>query len=161
MTSGVVWRLKCRSRSSSSGTRLASHTVRYHVVAVGKARPPYADDLQHYAKLLSKHARVDVVEVADEAAVVRRIPERAFVCLLDSRGRSYSSEAVAEWLEGGPPAGRDVCSAIGGAYGIELRGAAHRLSFGPLPLPHMLARVVLLEQLYRAHKILAGEPYHH
>src|SRR3954451_3587911 len=161
MTSGVVWRLKCRSRSSSSGTRLASHTVRYHVVAVGKARPPYADDLQHYAKLLSRYARVDVVEVADEAAVVRRIPERAYVCLLDSRGRTYASEAFAGWLEERRQAGRDVCFAIGGAFGIDLPGADHRLSFGPLTLPHMLARVVLLEQLSRAHKILAGEPYHH
>jgi 23S rRNA (pseudouridine1915-N3)-methyltransferase len=135
--------------------------VRYYVVAVGKARPPYADDLQHYAKLLSKHARVDIIEVVDEEAVVRRVPERAYVCLLDSRGRSYTSVAFAGWLEERRQAGRDVCFAIGGAYGMDLPGADHRLSFGPLTLPHMLARVVLLEQLYRAHKILAGEPYHH
>src|SRR3954452_24950272 len=112
MTSGVVWRLKCRSRSSSSGTRLASHTVRYSVVAVGKARPPYADDLEHYAKLLSKHARVDVVEVADEAAVVRRMPDPGFGRLLDSGGRSYTSAAFAGWLEERRRAGRDVCFAI-------------------------------------------------
>src|SRR3954469_3960608 len=105
MTSGVVWRLKCRSRSSS-GTRLASHTVRYFVVAVGKARPPYADDLQHYAKLLSRYARVDVIEVADEDALERRIPERAWVCVLDSRGRAYRSEQFAEWLEERRQAGR-------------------------------------------------------
>jgi 23S rRNA (pseudouridine1915-N3)-methyltransferase len=135
--------------------------VRYYVVAVGKARPPYADDLQHYAKLLSKHARVDVIEVADEAAVARRVPERAYVCLLDSRGRAYTSEGLAEWLEERRQAGRDVCFVIGGAYGIELAQPDHRLSFGPATLPHLLARVVLLEQLFRAHKILAGEPYHH
>jgi 23S rRNA (pseudouridine1915-N3)-methyltransferase len=135
--------------------------VRYSVVAVGKARPPYADDLQHYAKLLSKHARVDVIEVADEAAAARRVPERAYVCLLDSRGRAYTSEAFAEWLEERRRAGRDVCFVIGGAFGIELPEADHRLSFGPPTLPHLLARVVLLEQLFRAHKILAGEPYHH
>jgi 23S rRNA (pseudouridine1915-N3)-methyltransferase len=135
--------------------------VRYSVVAVGKSRPPYADDLQHYARLLAKHARVDVVEVADEAAVARRIPERAYVCLLDSRGTSYTSEAFAEWLEERRQAGRDVCFVIGGAFGIELPDPDHRLSFGPLTLPHLLARVVLLEQLFRAHKILAGEPYHH
>ena len=135
--------------------------MRYSVVAVGKARPPYADDLQHYAKLLSRYARVEVIEVADEAAVVRRIPERAYVCVLDSRGRSYTSEAFAAWLEERRQGGRDVCFAIGGAFGIELPEADHELSFGPLTLPHMLARVVLLEQLYRAHKILLGEPYHH
>jgi 23S rRNA (pseudouridine1915-N3)-methyltransferase len=135
--------------------------VRYYVVAVGKARPPYADDLQHYAKLLSKHARVEVIEVADTAAAARRIPERSYVCLLDSRGRAYTSEAFAKWLEERRQAGRDVCFVIGGAYGIALDRPDHRLSFGPATLPHLLARVVLLEQLFRAHKILAGEPYHH
>ena len=135
--------------------------MRYFVVAVGKARAPYLDDLQHYAKLLSRYARVDVIEVADEEALLRRIPERAYVCLLDSRGRSSTSEAFAGWLEERRQAGRDVCFVIGGAFGTELKRADHKLSFGPATLPHLLARVVLLEQLYRAHKILAGEPYHH
>ena len=135
--------------------------MRYFVVAVGRARPPYADDLDHYAKLLSRYARVDVVEVADDAALARRIPERAYVCLLAARGKAYGSEAFAGWLEERRQAGRDVAFVIGGAYGTEYAGADHTLSFGPLTLPHLLARVVLLEQLYRAHKILAGEPYHH
>jgi 23S rRNA (pseudouridine1915-N3)-methyltransferase len=135
--------------------------VRYFVVAVGKARAPYADDLAHYEKLLSRYARVDVIEVADEEAVIRRLPDRTYVCVLDSRGRAYTSEAFAAWLEERRQAGRDVAFAIGGAFGIELPDADHRLAFGPLTLPHMLARVVLLEQLYRGHKILAGEPYHH
>jgi 23S rRNA (pseudouridine1915-N3)-methyltransferase len=135
--------------------------VRYSVVAVGKARAPYLDDLQHYAKLLSRYARIDVIEVADDEALQRRIPERAWVCLLDSRGRSYTSEAFAGWLEERRQAGRDVCFVIGGAFGTELANADHMLSFGPATLPHLLARVVLLEQLYRAHKILANEPYHH
>jgi 23S rRNA (pseudouridine1915-N3)-methyltransferase len=135
--------------------------VRYSVVAVGKARPPFLDDLQHYSKLLSRYARVDVIEVADDEALQRRIPDRAWVCLLDSRGRSYSSEAFAGWLEERRQAGRDVCFVIGGAFGTELKRADHTLSFGPATLPHLLARVVLFEQLYRAHKILANEPYHH
>jgi 23S rRNA (pseudouridine1915-N3)-methyltransferase len=135
--------------------------VRYFVVAVGKSRPPFQDDLEHYSKLLSRYARVEVIEVADDEALQRRIPERAWVCLLDSRGRTYSSEAFAGWLEERRQAGRDVCFVIGGAFGTELAGADHKLSFGPATLPHLLARVVLLEQLYRAHKILANEPYHH
>jgi 23S rRNA (pseudouridine1915-N3)-methyltransferase len=111
--------------------------------------------------MLGGHARVDVVEVKDEDAVARRIPDRAYRVLLDSRGRTYDSEAFARWLEARRQAGRDVCFVIGGADGIELEPCDERLSFGPMTFPHQLARVMLVEQLYRAHKILAGEPYHH
>jgi 23S rRNA (pseudouridine1915-N3)-methyltransferase len=135
--------------------------VRYYVVAVGKARAPYADDLAHYQKLLSRHARVDVIEVADDDAIARRIPERAFVVLLGAGGRSLSSEAFAEWVEERRQGGRDVCFVIGGPFGTSLPGADFTLSLGPMTLPHLLARVVLLEQLFRAHKILAGESYHY
>jgi 23S rRNA (pseudouridine1915-N3)-methyltransferase len=136
--------------------------VHYSVVAVGKAKgTPYADDLDHYAKLLTRYARVDVIEVADEEALLRRIPERAYVCLLDSRGKTATSEAFSAWIEERRQGGLDLCFVFGGAFGIELPSADQRLSFGPFTLPHLLARVVLLEQLYRAHKILAGEPYHH
>jgi 23S rRNA (pseudouridine1915-N3)-methyltransferase len=135
--------------------------VRYTVLAVGKVKPPYADDVAHYERLLQRQARVDVVEVADDDAVARRIPERSYVSLLDDRGRAYDSEAFAGWLEERRQAGRDVCFVLGGPYGTELERCDHRLSLGPMTLPHQLARVVLLEQLFRAHKILAGEPYHH
>jgi len=56
-------------------------------------------------------------------------------------------------------AGLDLCFVIGGPVGLEIEGV-HRFSLGPMTLPHQLARVVLLEQLLRAHKILANEPYH-
>ena len=131
------------------------------MLAVGKVKPPYADDVAHYERLLRRQARVEVIEVADDDAVTRRIPERSFVSLLDDRGRTYDSEAFAGWLEERRQAGRDVCFVVGGAYGTELERCDHRLSLGPMTLPHQLARVVLLEQLFRAHKILAGEPYHH
>jgi 23S rRNA (pseudouridine1915-N3)-methyltransferase len=135
--------------------------VKYTVVAVGRMREPFADDLAHYGKMLTGHAKVDIVEVKDEAAVERRIPERAYRVLLDSRGRTYDSVAFARWLEARRQAGRDVCFVIGGADGIELEPCDEKLSFGPMTFPHQLARVMLVEQLYRAHKILAGEPYHH
>ena len=64
------------------------------------------------------------------------------------------------WLEERRQAGRDLCFVIGGPTGLELE-ADMRLSLGAMTLPHQLARVVLLEQLYRGHKILAGEPYHY
>ena len=117
--------------------------MRYSVVAVGKARAPYLDDLQHYAKLLSRYARIDVIEVADDEALQRRIPERAWVCLLDSRGRSYTSEAFAGWLEERRQAGRDVCFVIGGAFGTELAQRRPHAEFraGDAPAPARPGRV--------------------
>ena len=135
--------------------------MKYTIVAVGKMRPPYVDDAEHYAKLLRGHARVEVVELKEDADVARRLPDRAHVVLLDVGGRTHDSPGFARWLEDRRQAGRDVCFVIGGAFGTELERADAKLSFGPATLPHLLARVVLFEQLYRAHKILAGEPYHH
>jgi 23S rRNA (pseudouridine1915-N3)-methyltransferase len=135
--------------------------VRILVLAVGRLRPPFQDDVDHYRKLLARHARVEVVEVREDERVERRIPERAHVTLLDVAGTALSSEALAGWLEERRHAGRDLCFVVGGPFGTQLERCDLRLSFGPFTLPHQLARVVLLEQLYRAHKILAGEPYHH
>ncbi|MET0684709.1 MAG: 23S rRNA (pseudouridine(1915)-N(3))-methyltransferase RlmH [Solirubrobacteraceae bacterium] len=134
--------------------------MKYTIVAVGKMRPPYVDDAEHYAKLLRGHARVEVVELKEDADVARRLPDRAHVVLLDVGGRTHDSPGFARWLEDRRQAGRDVCFVIGGAFGLELPQAQERLSFGPMTFPHQLARVLLLEQLFRAHKILAGEPYH-
>ena len=130
------------------------------MLAVGRARPPYADALAHYERLLRPHARLEVVEVRDDAQLARRLPERAHVVLLDAGGREMGSEALAEWVEARRQGGRDVCFVIGGPFGTGLDHAGERLSLGPMTLPHLLARVVLLEQLFRAHKILAGETYH-
>lgn len=131
------------------------------VLAVGRLRPPFADDVQHYQKLLARHARVELVEVREDEQVAKRIPERAFVSLLDAEGAQYSSEAFAGFLEERRQAGRDVCFVVGGPFGLDLPSVEHRLSLGAMTLPHQLARVVLLEQIYRGHKILAREPYHY
>jgi len=135
--------------------------VRVLVVAVGRLRPPFADDVQHYQKLLARHVRLELVEVREDEHVARRIPSRAFVSLLDREGEALDSLAFSRFLEERRRSGRDLCLVIGGPFGLELGEAHHRLSLGPMTLPHQLARVVLLEQLYRAHKILAGEPYHY
>ena len=131
------------------------------MLAVGRLRPPYADDVQHYKKLLAGHARVDVLEVREDERVPRRIPERAFICLLASDGVEMSSLDFSRFLEQRRQDGRDLCFVIGGPRGIDLTQCDLRLSLGAMTLPHQLARVVLLEQLYRAHKILAREPYHY
>jgi 23S rRNA (pseudouridine1915-N3)-methyltransferase len=135
--------------------------VRLLVLAVGRLRPPYVDDVQHYLKLLSRHARVEMIEVRQEERVTGRIPGHAFVSLLDREGEQFDSLSFSRFLEDRRQAGRDVCFVIGGPLGLQLDEVDHRFSLGPLTLPHQLARVVLLEQLYRGHKILAGEPYHY
>jgi 23S rRNA (pseudouridine1915-N3)-methyltransferase len=135
--------------------------VRIVVVAVGKLRPPFSDDVQHYQKLLGRHARLESIEVREGDEVARRLPERAFISLLDRQGEAVDSLAFSNFIEARRQEGRDLCFVVGGPYGLELPGAQHRLSLGPITLPHQLARVVLLEQLYRAHKIIAGEPYHY
>jgi 23S rRNA (pseudouridine1915-N3)-methyltransferase len=134
--------------------------MRISVIAVGRLRPPYRDDVEHYRKLLAGHAKLDLIEVRGDEKVAARIPERALCVLLASDGETFSSEGFSQWLEQRRQDGRDVCFVIGGPKGLELQ-ADMRLSLGPMTLPHQLARVVLLEQIYRAHKILAREPYHY
>ena len=135
--------------------------MRTLILAVGRLRPPYADDVQHYQKLLAGLARVELIEVREDEQVLRRIPERAFLCLLDSGGKSFDSVAFSGFLAERRMSRQDLCFVIGGPRGLDLDECDLRLSLGPMTLPHQLARVVLLEQLYRGHKILAREPYHY
>jgi 23S rRNA (pseudouridine1915-N3)-methyltransferase len=135
--------------------------VRIVVLAVGRLRPPFVDDVQHYQRLLARHARLELVELREDEQVERRIPDRAYVSLLDRGGEAFESVAFSRFLEDRRASGMDLCFVIGGPTGLELEDVHHRLSFGPMTLPHQLARVVLLEQLFRGHKILAGEPYHY
>jgi 23S rRNA (pseudouridine1915-N3)-methyltransferase len=140
--------------------------VRLVVITVGKARPPFADDIEHYARLLGRQARLEQVELAngDEQALLRRIPGGAYVCALDRRGTAFDSERLAGLIAERRMSRHDLAFVVGGPFGLDaavLERADARVSFGPLTLPHQLARVVLLEQLFRAHKILAGEPYHY
>jgi 23S rRNA (pseudouridine1915-N3)-methyltransferase len=148
-------------------TRLVSQAVRLLVISVGRLRAPYIDDVAHYAKLLGRYARLEQIELRDGERIAARLGERDYVSLLSSNGDAYTSEALAGFLEQRRMSGRDLAFVIGGAHGLphsgtgEFERADHRLSLGPLTLPHQLARVVLLEQLFRAHKILAGERYHY
>jgi 23S rRNA (pseudouridine1915-N3)-methyltransferase len=135
--------------------------VKCTVLAVGRLRPPFADDVQHYRTLLSRHAKLELVEVREDEHVERRLAPDAFVVFLDLAGEQYDSVRFSRWLEDRRQAGRDLVFVVGGAYGLDLERFDLKLSLGPMTLPHQLARVVLLEQLYRAHKILANEPYHY
>ena len=128
---------------------------------MGKLRPPFADDVQHYQKLLAGHTRLEIIEVREDDHIARRVPDRAFVSLLHREGEAPDSLQFARFLEDRRQSGRDLCFIVGGPFGLELDHADHRISLGQITLPHQLARVVLLEQLYRAHKIIAREPYHY
>ena len=135
--------------------------MRTTVLAVGRTQPPYADDVQHYQKLLARHTRLELVEVREEQRVDGRIPRDAYVCLLAADGTQFDSMEFSRFLDERRLEARDLCFVIGGPRGIDLDECDLRLSLGPMTLPHQLARVVLLEQLYRAHKIIAREPYHY
>lgn len=144
------------------------------VIAVGKLKERFwKDACAEYLKRLSAYTDTTVREVPDstpereEAAILAaldKLPDGAHVILLDIRGTQASSEQLATKLEDLAVAGvSHVAFVIGGSDGVTsaVRSrASERLSFGPITLPHNLARVVLLEQVYRAHKIIRREPYH-
>ena len=128
---------------------------------MGRLRPPFADDVLHYQKLIARHARLELIEVREDEHVARRLPQRAFLSLLHQDGEHLDSVGFSRFLEARRQSGRDVCFIVGGPFGLHLDEVDHRLSLGAMTLPHQLARVVLLEQLYRGHKIIAREPYHY
>lgn len=111
--------------------------------------------------MLGGRVRLEMVEVRDAERLARRLPERAFACALDPTGERLDSLQFAAFLQQRRHSGRDLCFVLGGPHGLEGGRWDHSLSLGPMTLPHQLARVVLMEQIYRAHRILAGEPYHH
>jgi 23S rRNA (pseudouridine1915-N3)-methyltransferase len=136
--------------------------VRVTVLGEARVRAPFADDVAHYSKLLARYVQLELVQVRDSQAIARRVPQGAFVSLLASDGQAYDSSAFSAFLEERRREGAEVAFVVGGPRGAPpLERVDHRLSVGAWTLPHQLAWVVLLEQLYRAHKILAGEPYHY
>ncbi len=138
--------------------------MRYRLVAVGRVKDPalraacdeYIDRLRHYT-------RVEEREVKEEARVLGAVPEGTRLVALTRRGEEWTSGQLAEWTGRWEMDGRDVTFAIGGADTLPdevLRKAERLWSLSRLTLPHELARVVVYEQLYRAHTIRRGEPYH-
>ena len=150
------------------------------VVAVGKLKGWPADGCADYAKRLRRHFPVEVFEVNEEdmnrrspqevlsaegERITKRIPSGSHIVALDrERGERVSSEDLARRLASLGVSGRShVTVLVGGPLGLSpelLDRADETWSFGSITLPHALARVVLLEQLYRAVKIERGEKYH-
>ena len=99
----------------------------------------------------------------EAAALLAAVPPGALVVALDAGAPAPDSAGLARLVERWQAAGRAVCFLVGGAEGLDatvLERADHVLSLGPLTWPHMLVRILLAEQLYRAQSILAGHPYH-
>lgn len=153
--------------------------MRIDIVAVGRLRKgPEADLVSDYLGRFARTGRslglppATLSEIGErrgggmaaEAALLRRaIPPQSALVVLDERGDQPTSPQFAERLAGFRDAARDPCFVIGGADGVEpgLRAeSVWQISLGRMVWPHMLVRVMLAEQLYRAATILAGTPYH-
>ncbi|MBA3658968.1 MAG: 23S rRNA (pseudouridine(1915)-N(3))-methyltransferase RlmH [Gemmatimonadales bacterium] len=147
------------------------------LVAVGKLRPFYREACNEYARRLSRYVRFAEHEVREASReptltaqqtlearrIDARIPEGAFRIALSRQGHAWSSTELAGEVERWLLAARPVSLTIGGSTGLApefLARCAARWSLGPLTMPHELARVIVVEQLYRAFTILRGEPYH-
>ena len=158
--------------------------MKIDIVCVGKIKEAfYRDAICEYAKRLSAYCDFRIIEVADEpapegapAAEVERIKDRegerilsklpagAFVVTLEIDGKSFSSEGFAEKLGSLMTGGMShVQFVIGGSLGLSPKvscRAGFKLSFSAMTFPHQLMRVILSEQIYRAFRIMRGEPYH-
>jgi 23S rRNA (pseudouridine1915-N3)-methyltransferase len=154
--------------------------MRVRVIAVGTRMPGWvAAGCDEYLKRLRSALRVDLVELppgprAAGAPVERAMEDEArrllgslakddYVVALDERGKAYTSVELSQWLGERMREGRDLALLIGGPDGFapQVRARADlSWSLSKLTLPHALVRVVLAEQLYRAHSVLAGHPYH-
>jgi 23S rRNA (pseudouridine1915-N3)-methyltransferase len=144
--------------------------VKIKVAWIGKTKEPAIEALtEDYLKRLSRYAEIEGIVLKDEAALARlsgrdgKSSQKSWLILLDARGKQLSSEEFAESVRDLQDRSVPVILAIGPADGFsaETRSAANTtLSLGKMTLAHELARVVLLEQLYRAFTILKGHPYH-
>ena len=156
---------------------------RVTVIAIGKLKEKYLSDaVSEYQKRLGAFCRLDICElppcrtddgsesgilaaIEEEAdRILQKIPNHSFVIPMCIEGRQLSSEELAAVLERSAVDGiSDLCFIIGGSYGLSDRvksAGSLRLSMSKMTFPHQLARVMLLEQLYRAYSITAGKRYH-
>jgi 23S rRNA (pseudouridine1915-N3)-methyltransferase len=153
--------------------------MRLVVAVVGKARnPALGEAIRDYETRAARYWPLDVHEVREERAggasidkvkeregarLAERVPERAQTVACETGGRAMDSSQFAYFLQSAREDDRDVAFLIGGAFGLASdvsAKSAMRLSLAPWTLPHEIARLVLVEQIYRAGTIVRGEPYH-
>jgi len=149
-----------------------------HIICVGKLKSAWQQLAQDYAVRLSRTDKLTVTELPDQpaaagqtaraiqqesAAILQALPKGAYVVLLDVAGAMPDSVGLSQRLAGWRGMGRPVAFVIGGSNGVSLEVQAHaneKISLSRLTFPHACARVLLLEQLYRAACILNHHPYH-
>ncbi|UNC93698.1 23S rRNA (pseudouridine(1915)-N(3))-methyltransferase RlmH [Candidatus Contubernalis alkaliaceticus] len=154
------------------------------IIAVGRLKEKYLlQGVSEYSKRLKKYARVEILEISDEKVsekfspaqeetllkkegerILKLLEPGSFLVVMALEGKQLSSEQLAEKMEGLALGGRSkIFFVIGGALGLSptvKKRADLLLSFSPMTFPHQLTRLILLEQLYRAFKIIKSEPYH-
>ena len=154
------------------------------IVTVGKLKEKYLKaGIAEYAKRLGAYAKIAEIEVADEKApeqlseadmeiakkkegerILAKIPQDAYVIALAIDGKMKTSEQLAKDMESLMTYGRSkIVFVIGGSLGLHdevLKRADEKLSFSKMTFPHQLMKLILLEQVYRAFRIMKGEPYH-
>jgi len=152
--------------------------VKLRLLAIGKDRSGlYAPAVAEYARRLERYVRFELVELPEArkhagtprakeeegATILGALEAREHVVALDERGKEHTSVELARRVDAWRAGGRDVALVIGGSDGLSaevLARAGEKLALSRLTLAHRLARLVLVEQLYRAMTILRGEPYH-
>jgi len=158
--------------------------VKITIVCVGKIKENfYRQAIDEYAKRLSKYCKFEIVEVADEKTpdksselqesqikekeadrILDRIKEDAYVFTLEIKGKRYTSEGFADCIQKAGLHGKsNLVFVIGGSLGLHekvLKRSDQAISFSDMTFPHQLMRVILSEQIYRAYRIINGEPYH-
>lgn len=157
--------------------------MRVQIVSVGKPRAsPLSDGAREYVARLQRYGSVEWTPIASEDVsprasaaevdlalakegerILTKVHADALVVALDREGQAWSSPDWAKGLADWQQRQRHVALVVGSAFGLHQRVLSHarlRLSLSRLTLPHELALVVLVEQIYRAHTILRGEPYH-
>lgn len=154
------------------------------VISVGKIKEKYfTGAINEYAKRLTKYCKLEQIEVPDEKAsenlsekemiqvkdkegdrILGKINDQAYVIALAIEGKQMTSEGLSEHIEKLGVTGKShIVFVIGGSLGLSekvLKRANYKLSFSRMTFPHQLMKVVLLEQVYRAFRIVRGEPYH-
>ena len=154
------------------------------LVTVGKIKEKfYRDAIDEYVKRLSRYCKLDIVEVADEKTpdnaseaenakilskegerIMAHIRDNSYVIVLAIKGKMLDSVELSKKLDFLAVSGNgDITFVIGGSLGLDekvYKRANYSLSFSPMTFPHQLMRVILLEQVYRAFRISANEPYH-